>query len=76
VYLDTVVLLGSIAQTHAELRWWFIGGAATGSVIWFCALGYGARLLRPVFTRPTAWRVLDALIALVMTTLAITLAVS
>jgi L-lysine exporter family protein LysE/ArgO len=76
VYLDTVVLLGSIAQTHAGLRWWFIGGAAAGSAIWFCALGYGARLLRPVFTRPAAWRVLDALIATVMTALAVTLAIS
>jgi hypothetical protein len=75
VYLDTVVLLGSIAQTHDEQRWWFALGAASGSVLWFCALGYGARLLRPVFSRPTAWRVLDALIATVMTTLAISLAV-
>jgi L-lysine exporter family protein LysE/ArgO len=76
VYLDTVVLLGSVAQTHAEFRWWFIGGAAGASAIWFCALGYGARLLRPVFNRPTAWRILDALIATVMTTLALALAVS
>jgi L-lysine exporter family protein LysE/ArgO len=74
VYLDTVVLLGSIAQTHGEQRWWFTAGAATGSLLWFCALGYGARLLRPVFSRPTAWRVLDALFAIVMTTLALTLA--
>ena len=76
VYLDTVVLLGSIAQTHAAARWWFIGGAATASLLWFCALGYGARLLRPVFTRPAAWRVLDAVIAVVMTTLAVSLALS
>jgi L-lysine exporter family protein LysE/ArgO len=75
VYLDTVVLLGSIAQTHAGgLRWWFTAGAAAGSGLWFCALGYGARLLRPVFARPAAWRVLDVLIATVMTTLAVTLA--
>jgi len=75
VYLDTVVLLGSIAQTHGEQRWWFTAGAAIGSLLWFCALGYGARLLRPIFGRPAAWRVLDALIATVMTTLAVTLAV-
>jgi L-lysine exporter family protein LysE/ArgO len=74
VYLDTVVLLGSIAQTHAGLRWWFTAGAATASLLWFVALGYGARLLRPVFSRPTAWRVLDALIATVMIALAATLA--
>jgi L-lysine exporter family protein LysE/ArgO len=74
VYLDTVVLLGSIAQTHDGQRWWFTAGAATGSLLWFCGLGYGARLLRPIFSRPAAWRVLDALIATVMTTLAVTLA--
>lgn len=74
VYLDTVVLLGSVAQAHGALRWWFTAGAATGSVLWFSALGYGARLLRPVFSRPAAWRVLDALIAAVMTTVAASLA--
>lgn len=76
VYLDTVVLLGSIAQTHGDQRWWFTVGAAAGSAIWFCALGFGAKLLRPVFSRPTAWRALDALIATVMTTLALTLALN
>ena len=76
VYLDTLVLLGSIAQTHAGQRWWFASGAGAASVLWFCGLGYGARLLRPVFSRPAAWRVLDVLIATVMTTLAVTLAVS
>jgi L-lysine exporter family protein LysE/ArgO len=70
VYLDTVVLLGSIAQTHGHERWWFAAGAATASLIWFTGLGYGARLLRPVFARPAAWRVLDALIAVVMIALA------
>jgi L-lysine exporter family protein LysE/ArgO len=75
VYLDTVVLLGSIAQTHQGGRWWFAAGAGLGSVIWFSALGFGARLLRPIFSHPLAWRVLDVLIATVMTTLAATLAV-
>jgi L-lysine exporter family protein LysE/ArgO len=75
VYLDTVVLLGSIAQTHQGERWWFAAGAGLGSVAWFSALGFGARLLRPIFSRPLAWRVLDVLIATVMTTLAVTLAV-
>jgi L-lysine exporter family protein LysE/ArgO len=74
VYLDTVVLLGSIANTHGGQRWWFTAGAATGSLLWFCALGYGARLLRPIFSRPAAWRTLDALIATVMIALATTLA--
>ena len=75
VYLDTVVLLGSLASTYAGRRWWFGAGAALGSALWFAGLGYGARLLRPVFARPVAWRVLDAVIAVVMGTLAVSLAV-
>jgi L-lysine exporter family protein LysE/ArgO len=75
VYLDTVVLLGSMASTYGEHRWQFAGGAALGSLAWFTGLGYGARLLRPVFARPVAWQVLDGVIALVMTALAISLAV-
>jgi L-lysine exporter family protein LysE/ArgO len=75
VYLDTVVLLGSLAGTYDDRRWWFGGGAALGSAIWFIGLGYGARLLRPVFARPAAWQVLDALIAVVMVSLAVSLAV-
>ena len=71
VYLDTVVLLGSIANTHGDGRWWFGAGAVLGSVIWFTALGYGARLLQPVFAKPAAWRVLDAIIAVVMVALAV-----
>ena len=75
VYLDTVVLLGSIANTHAGAEWWFAAGAAVGSAAWFSGLGFGARLLRPVFARPAAWRVLDGVIAVVMTALAATLVV-
>jgi L-lysine exporter family protein LysE/ArgO len=71
VYLDTVVLLGSVAASQGELRWAFGAGAAVASVVWFCALGAGARLLRPVFARPASWRVLDALIAVVMVGLAV-----
>ena len=71
VYLDTVVLLGSVAAAQGDLRWHFGAGAAMGSLVWFCALGAGARLLRPVFARPGAWRVLDAGIALVMLLLAV-----
>ncbi len=71
VYLDTVILLGSVAATHGDLRWHFGAGAAVGSLVWFSALGAGARLLRPVFARPAAWRVLDAGIALVMVVLAV-----
>jgi L-lysine exporter family protein LysE/ArgO len=75
VYLDTVVLLGSLASTYGDRRWWFGVGAAVGSAIWFTGLGYGARLLRPVFARPAAWRVLDAVIAVVMGALAVSLVV-
>ncbi|TFV52310.1 LysE/ArgO family amino acid transporter [Blastococcus sp. TF02A-35] len=75
VYLDTVVLLGSLSTTYAEDRWWFAAGAAVGSAAWFTGLGFGARLLRPVFARPAAWRVLDAVIAVVMTALGVSLAV-
>nr|WP_249669408.1 LysE/ArgO family amino acid transporter [Cellulomonas hominis] len=71
VYLDTVVLLGSVAGTHGDQRWWFGGGAVLGSVLWFAGLGFGARLLRPLFARPGAWRVLDGVIALVMAAIAV-----
>ena len=75
VYLDTVLLLGSIASTHGpEDKWVFAIGAALASVVWFSALGFGARLLGPLFAKPVAWRILDAVIAVVMLALAITLA--
>lgn len=74
VYLDTVVLLGSLS-THYEgnARWLFAAGASTASVLWFLALGYGARLLLPVFRSPLAWRVFDVAIAVFMLTLAVVL---
>ncbi|MBD8703350.1 LysE/ArgO family amino acid transporter [Frigoribacterium sp. CFBP 13712] len=73
-YLDTIVFLGSVAnQQPGELRWWFAAGAVVGSLVWFSALGFGSRLLRPVFARPGAWRVLDAIIAVVMTVLGLRL---
>lgn len=76
VYLDTVLLLGSVAGTYEANRWYFAAGAMLGSVIWFSVLGFGARALAPVFTKPTAWRVLDAIIAIVMLTIGISLLVS
>ncbi len=67
VYLDTVVLLGSVAaQYEGVLRAWFTAGAWLASLLWFSALGFGARLLAPLFERPLAWRVLDTGIALIM----------
>lgn len=74
VYLDTVLLLGTLANQHGDLRWWFGGGAVLGSVIWFGTLGLGARFLRPVFAKPGAWRVLDGLIAAVMLFLGVKMA--
>ncbi|WP_199098856.1 LysE/ArgO family amino acid transporter [Dyella sp. ASV21] len=71
VYLDTVVLLGSLSTHYdGDGRWVFAGGAATASVLWFLALGYGARLLLPVFRSPLAWRVFDVAVAVFMLTLA------
>jgi len=67
VYLDTVLLMGSIgAQQPAGLQPWFVAGASSASLLWFCALGFGARWLAPFFAQPRAWQVLDALIGLTM----------
>lgn len=75
MYLDTVVLLGALGgQQPAGLQWWFAAGAAAASTLWFVALGCGARLLAPWFARPRAWRLLDALVAAVMWSLALMLA--
>jgi L-lysine exporter family protein LysE/ArgO len=75
VYLDTVLLLGSIANHEGPAgRWWFALGACVASTLWFCGLGYGARLASPVLARPGAWRVLDVLIGLTMLAIAATLA--
>ena len=71
VYLDTVLLVGSIgAQQPAPLQAWFIAGAGSASALWFSTLGFGARWLAPLFARPVAWRLLDALIGVTMFVLA------
>jgi len=76
VYLDTVVLLGSIAASYGDTEQWiFAIGAIIASIVWFSALGFGARLLGGVFAKPSAWRILDAVIAVVMLALAILLLV-
>ena len=67
VYLDTVLLVGSIgAQQPTGLQGWFIAGSSVASLGWFTALGFGARWLAPLFARPRAWQLLDALIGLTM----------
>lgn len=86
VYLDTVLLLGSLAAGYAAAhaggadapgpdvaRWLFGAGAMVASIVWFTALGFGARLLAPIFARPVAWRVLDGAIAVVMAAIGVSL---
>lgn len=72
VYIDTVLLLGSIANQFSD-RWLFAAGAMTGSFIWFFSLGFGANWLGKFVKRPGFWRILDAFIALVMITIALLL---
>lgn len=71
VYLDTVLLMGAIGTRQPpEMRVWFVGGAACASGVWFTVLGFGARLLAPIFARPRAWQVLDTVVGLTMLVLA------
>lgn len=76
VYLDTVVLLGALANEHADGRWLFGLGAVAASATWFTCLGLGARRLAGVFTTPRTWRILDAFIAVTMIALGVSLTVS
>ncbi|GAA2594199.1 MULTISPECIES: LysE/ArgO family amino acid transporter [Streptomyces] len=73
VYLDTVFLLGSVAADRGPLRWTFGLGAAAASLVWFAALGFGARYLGRFLARPAAWRVLDGLVAATMIALGVSL---
>lgn len=70
VYLDTLGLIGAVASTYGEARWWFGTGALSASVLFFLVLGYGAGLVAPLFARPAAWRILDAVVGLTMLALA------
>jgi L-lysine exporter family protein LysE/ArgO len=77
VYLDTVVLLGSVANAHGSPgRWWFAVGACAASTLWFLGLGFGARLAAGLLATPRAWQVLDLLIAATMLGIAVKLAAS
>jgi L-lysine exporter family protein LysE/ArgO len=71
VYLDTVLLIGSIAATHGDQRWLFAAGAITASVVWFFGLGYGARHLGRWLRTPRAWRILDTGIAVLLVAMGI-----
>lgn len=73
VYLDTVLMLGSIAATHGEQRWLFAAGAIAASILWFTALGFGARYLGRWLRTTRSWRILDGVIAVVMIALAVSL---
>lgn len=76
VYLDTVVLLGALANEHRDDRWLFGIGAVTASAVWFFSLGLGARRLAGLFATPLTWRILDGLIAVMMMVLGFSLALS
>jgi L-lysine exporter family protein LysE/ArgO len=76
VYLDTVVLLGALANEHSDERWLFGVGAVTASAVWFVSLGFGARQLAGLFAKPMTWRILDGLIAVMMIGLGLSLAVA
>lgn len=73
VYLDTVLLLGSIGNQYRPDQWWFAVGAACGSIVWFCTLGFGARAASRLMSRPITWRILDITIGVVMLLIAIRL---
>ena len=73
VYLDTVVLLGALANEHRDERWLFGIGAVTASAVWFFSLSLGARRLTGLFATPTTWRILDGLIAVTMIALGVSL---
>lgn len=76
VYLDTVILLGALANEHRDDRWFFGIGAVTASVVWFTGLGFGAKRLSRFFATPRTWRILDGVIAAMMIGLGVVLALS
>ena len=75
VYLDTMILIGSVSQQFLDINRIFFGvGACTASFIWFLSIAYGAKLLTPIMQKPSHWRTLDLLIALIMFVIAFNLA--
>ncbi|GAM71569.1 transporter [Vibrio sp. JCM 19236] len=73
VYLDTVVLLGSVSTHYHPNQLQFAVGAMTASFVFFFSLGYGARFLAPIFNKPRAWKILELLVGVIMASIAITL---
>jgi L-lysine exporter family protein LysE/ArgO len=76
VYLDTVLLLGTIGNQYGHERWYFALGASISSLVWFASLGYGAKYASRVMSRPVTWRVLDCAIGVVMLLIALKLTVT
>lgn len=76
VYLDTVLLLGSIGNQYGHARWLFALGASISSLAWFAGLGYGARFASHLMSRPVTWRALDVVIGIVMLLIALRLTVA
>jgi len=74
VYLDTVIFVGSIANQFHSNKWFFAFGASMASVVWFSAIGFGARAASHLMSKPTFWKILDLSISIVMFSIAITLA--
>ena len=75
VYLDTVILLGSIGNQFGEDKWWFALGASLGSIIWFSGIGFGAKAASGLMKKPIFWKILDLIIAAIMFGIAILLAI-
>jgi len=74
VYLDTVLLLGSIGNQYHQNRWFFAAGASLGSILWFSGLGFGARAAAGLMSRRFTWRILDVAIGMVMLFVALSVA--
>ena len=74
VYLDTVIFVGGVGNTFGDNRWSFAFGAMLASLIWFTSIGYGAKAASRFMSKPIFWKVLDAVIAVIMFSLAVTLA--
>ncbi len=74
VYLDTVILLGSISNQFGSDKWFFVIGAMLASFIWFTAIGFGAKSASKFMSRPIFWKILDSIIAAIMLSIAALLA--
>jgi len=73
VYVDTVMVLGTVSTQFSNSKWWFGAGALTCSTLWFTTLGFGARFLRPIFRNERTWQFLDGVVGLVVASVAISL---